>query len=184
MWSSLVSGWGCQKKILGVKIEILRTFVWRICKIINTGHWCKSFSLFAGTFPVGLWKRSLRVYKNTMVKLFFFEKSCKFSQCGHWCTFLKLLTEILRRGCKNCLRRFQTLKIVFLKTKICLPIIFGNWAKTFQPLNQLPAFWQKNFDKVVRMDFYVCRSIFGMKRCFFSKKNIQLSFIIWGQRKK
>ena len=100
------------KKNLGVKIEVLRTFVWRNCKIINTGHWCKSFSLFAGTFLVGLWKRPLRVDRNTLVKLFSFRKKSTFCQCGHRWTLIWFLTEVLRRGCKNCIRRFQTLKIL------------------------------------------------------------------------
>ena len=99
-----------------MQIEILRTFVWRTFTINNTGHWCKSFPLFAGTFSLGLWKSPLRVDRNTLVKLFSFRKKSTFCQCGHWWTFFRLLTEVLRRGCKNCIRRFQTLKILLKKS--------------------------------------------------------------------
>ena len=85
-------------------------------------------------------------------------------------------------GCKNCIRRFQTLKIFFFcEIKIRISIFFGFWAKTFQPLNKLSAFWQKNFDKVVKTDFYLCRTTFGRKRCFFLKK---ISFVFYKLRTK
>ena len=101
-----------KKRSWGEQVEILRTFVWRNCKIINTGHWCRTFPLFAWTFSVGLWKRPLRVDRNTLVKLFSFRKKSTFCQCGHRWTLFWFLTEVLRRGCKNCIRRFQTLKIL------------------------------------------------------------------------
>ena len=127
-------------------------------------------SAFCWNVSMELWERPLRVDRNTLVKLFSFRKKSNFCQCGHWWTFFRLLTENIRRGFKKCIRRFQTFKKVFLKIKIRLSIIFGIWAKTFQPFNKLSAFWHKNIDKVVRTDFYVCRTTFGMKRCFFPKK--------------
>ena len=52
----------------------------------------------------------------------------------------------------------------------------------FPPFDKLLAFGQRNFDMVVKKDFYVCRGTFGAKRCFF--QNNQLPFLIcrkWGK---
>ena len=161
---------GLSKKIFRRAYWNFEEFVWKKCKIINTGDWCQSFPLFAGTFSMEMWKRPLRVDRITLVKLFYFwKKNVIFVSAeidgllsGFWEKFSGGFVQIAFNVSRQ-------LKNFFFK-KNCLSIIFGFWAKTIQPFKKLSSIWRKNFDKVVKMDFYVCRSIFGGKKCFFPKK--------------
>ena len=58
---------------------------------------------------------------------------------------------------------------------MCLSIIFGNWAKTFQPLDKLLAFGQKDFDKNVKQTSSCAEEHLEEKDVFFPKRSIAFS---------